>query len=97
MLFSTQNIIFSADKKLDDVVWQMSNDVVKEPGSNDWKNRRAAPLIESSKASYFVLYDEGHTRILASMVPDEIIYNIGDYSKRDFDGCLLFGDVSGES
>lgn len=77
----------------------MSNDIVKEPGSSDWKHRRAVPLVQLSqgnKASYFTLYDEGHTRIMASMVPDEIIYNIGDYSKRDFDGCLLFGDVSGE-
>ncbi|XP_023310324.1 adenylate cyclase type 10-like [Anoplophora glabripennis] len=90
------------DKKVDDVIWQMSTDIVTKSGNTDWKNRRAVPLVElkqtanqGSGASYFTLYDEGHTRIMASMVPDEIIYNIRDYSKREFDGCLLFGDVSG--
>lgn len=80
----------------------MSTDVIQKSGNNDWKYRRAVPLVElnqisnpENRGSYFTLYDEGHTRIMASMVPDEIIYNIRDYSKREFDGCLLFGDVSG--
>ncbi|KAJ8924439.1 hypothetical protein NQ315_007236 [Exocentrus adspersus] len=90
------------ENKVDDVVWQMTSDIIKEDDS-EWKKRRAVPLVDlkdsngpGSKTSYFTMYDEGHTRILASLVPDEIIYNIGDYSKRDFDGCLLFGDVSGK-
>ncbi|XP_018579406.1 adenylate cyclase type 10-like [Anoplophora glabripennis] len=89
------------DKKSDDPKWEMTNDVIREDDT-DWKKRRAVPLLDlknlmnnGNRSSYFTLYDEGHTRILASLVPDEIIYNIGDYSKRDFDACLLFGDVSG--
>lgn len=76
----------------------MTNDILREDDT-EWKKRRAVPLLElkngSNNGSYFTQFDEGHTRILASLVPDEIIYNIGDYSKREFDGCLLFGDVSG--
>lgn len=82
-----------------DIDW----DAIKED-DDEWKKRRAVPLVElksrssygSNVSSYYTLYDEGHTRTMASLVPDEIIYNIGDYSKRDFDGCLLFGDVSGK-
>lgn len=39
--------------------------------------------------------EEDGVTILASFVPDEVIYNVNDYSTRQLDGCLLFGDVSG--
>lgn len=35
------------------------------------------------------------TKILASFVPDDIIYNVGNYDHRTYEICLLFGDVSG--
>lgn len=41
--------------------------------------------------------DDHQTKILASLVPDEIIYNVNDYSHRNYECCLLFGDVSGNS
>lgn len=40
--------------------------------------------------------DDGLTN-LATLVPDEVIYNVNDYETRQFDGCLLFGDVSGSN
>lgn len=39
--------------------------------------------------------DDHQTKVLASLVPDEIIYNVNDYTHRHYDSCLLFGDVSG--
>ncbi|XP_030764009.1 adenylate cyclase type 10-like isoform X2 [Sitophilus oryzae] len=79
----------------------MNSTIFKEPGSEDWKKRRAIPLQTSSqqKQSENIVSSEWsrdeHTRIFASLVPDEVIYHINDYSRRHFDGCLLFGDVSG--
>lgn len=69
--------------------------------NDEWKDRRAAPLtnnpilrtIETNSLS--LQREEEHTRIFASLVPDEVIYHIHDYSRRNFDACLLFGDVSG--
>ncbi|KAJ8963086.1 hypothetical protein NQ318_018550 [Aromia moschata] len=92
-----------ADKKDDEIEWQLRNSIIKEDDSNEWKKRRAAPLTDLQKLAKkvtfkekgYTFYDEGQTRIMASLVPDEIIYNIGDYSKRKFSGCLLCGDVSG--
>lgn len=39
--------------------------------------------------------EEVKAKILASFVPDDIIYNVGNYSHRKHEICLLFGDVSG--
>ncbi|KAK9746114.1 Adenylate and Guanylate cyclase catalytic domain [Popillia japonica] len=50
--------------------------------------------------------DEYNTKVLASLVPDEIIFDsslvpdeiifdCNDYTHRPYDACLLFGDVSG--
>lgn len=64
----------------------------------EWKKRRANPLTEMSQRARRTQTDlihDVHIRIMASLVPDEIIYNIGDYSKRELEACLLFGDVSG--
>ncbi|KAL3287919.1 hypothetical protein HHI36_002375 [Cryptolaemus montrouzieri] len=35
------------------------------------------------------------TTILASFVPDEIIFNLNDYTSKTFDASILCGDVSG--
>lgn len=76
----------------------------KEAGSEEWKNRRAIPLttqvgverMGNAISRSNLDRDEDHTRIFASLVPDEVIYHIHDYSRRNVDACLLFGDVSGE-
>lgn len=82
--------------------WAMKASVIKQDDTDDWKSRRATPLdqLQPSRMLYnrnYSYYDEGHLRIMASLVPDEILYNINDYSKREFDACLLFGDVSGKT
>lgn len=41
--------------------------------------------------------DDLKNQALASLVPDEIIYNVNDYENRNYDACLLFGDVSGNN
>ncbi|CAG9762740.1 unnamed protein product [Ceutorhynchus assimilis] len=87
----------------DDPEWAIGAKMFKGDESDEWKNRRAIPLTETS--SFLRAHDSGgilntqreedHTRIFASLVPDEVIYHIQDYTKRTFDACLLFGDVSG--
>ncbi|XP_044265856.1 adenylate cyclase type 10-like isoform X2 [Tribolium madens] len=39
--------------------------------------------------------DDRQTKVMASLVPDEVIYNVDDYRHRKYDACFLFGDVSG--
>lgn len=54
-------------------------------------------LNQKKKGSKLLLpqTSDHHTKVLASLVPDEIIYNVNDYTHRHYDSCLLFGDVSG--
>ncbi|CAH1970769.1 unnamed protein product [Acanthoscelides obtectus] len=75
---------------------------ILQQDSDEWKNRRSIPISEMMQASRTYEGDkansfaeEGLTRTMASLVPDEILYNINDYTKRDLEACLLFGDVSG--
>ena len=49
-------------------------------------------LIKKSKYSMGV---ENQTKVVASLVPDEVIYHINDYRRKKYDACFLFGDVSG--
>ncbi|KAL1513756.1 hypothetical protein ABEB36_003124 [Hypothenemus hampei] len=83
-----------------DFEWTMDTKILKKD-NNDWKNRRAIPLSQTtltrnhSDSISYQQREEDHTRIFASLVPDEVIYHIHDYSRRNFDACLLFGDVSG--
>ncbi|CAH1106140.1 unnamed protein product [Psylliodes chrysocephalus] len=79
--------------------WALKQYIMKGDGDDEeWKKRRANPLTEMSQRARRTQTDlihDVHIRIMASLVPDEIIYNIGDYSKRELEACLLFGDVSG--
>lgn len=71
---------------------------------NEWKNRVPQAMssaddvqrMVSRNRSVIPMNDDHQTKVLASLVPDEIIYNITDYSHRHYDACLLFGDVSGK-
>ncbi|XP_076268027.1 adenylate cyclase type 10-like [Rhynchophorus ferrugineus] len=85
-----------------DYFWAMSTSIFKDDGGDDWKQRRAIPLqrkrVSDNQSDNSLTTEwarEEHTRIFASLVPDEVIYHINDYSRRYFEGCLLFGDVSG--
>nr|CAI5849851.1 unnamed protein product [Callosobruchus analis] len=75
---------------------------ILQQDSDEWKKRRSIPIseviqparpYETDRSNSFA--EEGLTRTMASLVPDEILYNINDYTKRDLEACLLFGDVSG--
>ncbi|KAF5300893.1 hypothetical protein FQR65_LT09056 [Abscondita terminalis] len=73
--------------------------------SESWKNRKLNELKEYSNYPFqrrrtvtktlIPMNDDHVTKILASLVPDEIIYNVNDYTNRCYNVCLLFGDVSG--
>lgn len=76
----------------------------KESESEGWKERKSVPLQEDEPVmakrpktkNVIPMSDDHHTKVMASLVPDEIIYNVNDYSVRPYDACLLFGDVSGK-
>ncbi|VEN34229.1 unnamed protein product, partial [Callosobruchus maculatus] len=85
------------DKKDDEYKWAMRAGILQQD-SDEWKNRRSIPIsevvqparpYESERSNSFA--EEGLTRTMASLVPDEILYNINDYTKRDLEACLLFG------
>lgn len=93
---------FSANpKKKDDYLWAMKISFLKKDDNDDWKKRRQATSfggvfgVASELGKKYTYFNEGSMKIMASLVPDEIIYNISDYSKREFDACLMIGDVSG--
>lgn len=74
--------------------------------SEAWRERRSNPL-PSGPGGYPInrrktltkglipMTDDHASKVLASLVPDEIIFNVNDYSPRPYNVCLLFGDVSG--
>lgn len=39
---------------------------------------------------------ENHTKIFASMCPDEILDHVDDYNTREYYTTLMLGDVSGK-
>lgn len=89
----------------EDYIWAMRSSLRQESDSELWKERRATPLAESSQSAVYKrgkrmknvipTTDDHNVKVMASLVPDEIIYNVNDYSIRCYDACLLFGDVSG--
>lgn len=88
----------------EDYIWAMRTSIQQDSDSELWKDRRATPLNsltvthKKSKRAKNVLStpDDYNVKVMASLVPDEIIYNVNNYSIRKYDACLLFGDVSGE-
>lgn len=40
---------------------------------------------------------EAKTKILASLLPDEVLQDVNDYSHKNYNACLLLGDVSGKN
>ncbi|KAK4883887.1 hypothetical protein RN001_000158 [Aquatica leii] len=50
---------------------------------------------KTTTKSLLPMSDDYSAKVLASLVPDEIIYNVNDYSNRSYDMCVLLGDVSG--
>lgn len=84
----------------------MRTSIQHDSDSELWKDRRNVPALAESlttlqkknKRAKNVLpaSDDHNVKVMASLVPDEIIYNVNDYSIRKYDSCLLFGDVSGD-
>ncbi|KYB27283.1 Adenylate cyclase type 10-like Protein [Tribolium castaneum] len=52
-------------------------------------------LLGKKSKSVVESTDDRQTKVMASLVPDEVIYNVDDYTHRKYDACFLFGDVSG--
>lgn len=88
----------------EEYVWAMRSGNHKETDSEGWKERKSAPLQEDEPVmtkrpktkNVISMSDDHQTKVMASLVPDEIIYNVSDYRIRPYDSCLLFGDVSGK-
>ncbi|XP_057665067.1 uncharacterized protein LOC130899276 [Diorhabda carinulata] len=88
----------SSEKSTEEYSWALKGNLLLSEVNEKWtekKKQLTHAHVRTRFESKTIQIDENHVRIMASLVPDEIIYNIGDYSKRDMDACLLFGDVSG--
>ncbi|KAJ2948306.1 hypothetical protein O0L34_g7542 [Tuta absoluta] len=73
----------------------MSTDKLTSPRARR-RQTAAAGRNESPKRRYSRdTEDLVHISTIASMVPDEIIYNYSDYSLRSYETALMFIDVSG--
>lgn len=93
------------DKGQEELKWEaeVSKPSTSGTGSMQWRTRRASMQreprerpVKIKNRSLVALSLDHTTKVLASLVPDEIIYNVNDYSHRHYDCCLLFGDVSGK-
>ncbi|XP_022909660.1 adenylate cyclase type 10-like [Onthophagus taurus] len=81
----------------EEYIWAMRTRTYVDD-NDDWKDRRFSEdskLSITSNKSGSTTGDEHNIKVMASLVPDEIIANCNDYSHRNYDVCLLFGDVSG--
>lgn len=83
----------------EEYIWAMRTSAYRESDSELWKERRSTPLtsqsqIKKDKSMHYTT-DDHQTKVMASLVPDEVIYNVNDYAHRHYDACFLFGDVSG--
>ncbi|KAF5292379.1 hypothetical protein FQA39_LY03413 [Lamprigera yunnana] len=75
----------------DSETWKDRKLASLQPGSSTNPNQRRKSIAKNISRS-----QEDHvTEVLASLVPDEIIYNVNDYSNRPYNACFLLGDVSG--
>lgn len=66
--------------------------------SDEQFTKSRLPALGARKSRYMVEIlqrNDDQTKLMASLVPDEVIYNVDDYSHREYDACFLFGDVSG--
>lgn len=96
------------NKEQDQYRWTVETNEFISSSDTAWRERRATPLSagvkralpmqRKNKSKSLIPMSYTHTtKVLASLVPDEIIYNVNDYSHRYYDSCLLFGDVSGKN
>ncbi|XP_072394694.1 adenylate cyclase type 10-like isoform X4 [Diabrotica undecimpunctata] len=91
------NIMHNPLEPPSEYLWALKSSIIQSAEAEEFRKRRNKPIVTTTRRceSDGDQYVEKHVRIMASLVPDEIIYNIGDYSMKDLDACLLFGDVSG--
>lgn len=68
----------------------------KQDIRNEWKEGRLKRIRRESSKSNLATLLEQQTRILASLVPDEILEKVDDYKIRHYDAVFLYGDVSGK-
>jgi hypothetical protein len=82
----------------EEYIWAMRTSAYRESDSELWKDRRSVSRTQfppKSKSLVDSSIGDRQTKVMASLVPDEVIYNVDDYSHRQYDACFLFGDVSG--
>lgn len=72
---------------------ESETDIRKEGRSHPSLHRE----LKKTKSTTETTIGDRQTKVMASLVPDEVIYNVNDYNHREYDACFLFGDVSGKS
>ncbi|XP_068895089.1 adenylate cyclase type 10-like isoform X2 [Tenebrio molitor] len=83
----------------EEYIWAMRTSSYRASDTDLWKDRRSlrssSQMRKKSKSVLDTSMGDRQTKVMASLVPDEVIYNLNDYSHRQYDACFLFGDVSG--
>lgn len=83
----------------EEYIWAMRTSAFRETDDDSWKSRylpkTSTSLEKKSKMFESTTVIDQQTQVLASLVPDEVIEKVTDYSHRHYEGAMLFGDVSG--
>ena len=84
----------------EEYIWAMRASLYRESDVELWKDRKRhdnsrSAVNVASRTKSLLETTTYQTKIMASLVPDEVIHNVEDYSHRQYEACFLFGDVSG--
>ncbi|KAL3270905.1 hypothetical protein HHI36_021414 [Cryptolaemus montrouzieri] len=85
--------MFTSKANVEDFIWaiRQRHETIK---SEQLKARTTIVQDKTRSADISTVWEK-RTKISASLIPDEVIQNVNDYSHKHYNACLLFGDVSG--
>ena len=72
----------------------MRSNTLQEGGDSDVP-RQLLFADRKPKVDAKTIKSQKQAEVMASLVPDEVIYNVDDYNHRIYEASFLFGDVSG--
>ncbi|XP_044763888.1 adenylate cyclase type 10-like isoform X2 [Coccinella septempunctata] len=85
--------MFTSKANVEDFIWAIRQ---RHENKRVEELRARATIYEDRKKSIdSSSFWEAKTKILASLLPDEVLQNVNDYSHKHYNACLLLGDVSG--
>lgn len=85
--------MFTSKANVEDFIWAIRQ---RHENKRVEELRARATIYEDRRKSLDSnLFWETKTKILASLMPDEVLQDVNDYSHKHYNACLLLGDVSG--